>query len=77
MLEIRCKVCKRLAFKASEDATGVFETRCQRACCGRIFTVTLPLKKAGGAKDSVDISMPRTANPRQGGNGVLEIRVYY
>jgi hypothetical protein len=45
MIEVRCKVCKRLAFKASDDAKGVFETRCQRSSCGRIFMVTLPFKK--------------------------------
>jgi phage FluMu protein Com len=59
MVEIRCKVCKRMAFKASEDATGLLETRCNR--CGRTFTVILPLKNAGGAKD-VDVSMPRVAS---------------
>ena len=41
MVEIRCKVCNRLAFKASEDAKGAFETLCNK--CGRMFTVTLPL----------------------------------
>lgn len=43
MIDIRCNACKRLAFKASENATGTFETRCQRSSCGRIITVTLPL----------------------------------
>jgi hypothetical protein len=45
VIQIRCKVCKRLAFEASEDATGVFKTRCQRSSCGRLFTVTLPIVK--------------------------------
>jgi hypothetical protein len=45
MIDIRCKACKRLAFKASDDAKGVFETRCQRSSCGRVFMVTLPFKR--------------------------------
>ena len=47
MIQIRCNACKRLAFEASEDATGVFKTRCQRSSCGRLFTVTLPIGNKG------------------------------
>ena len=43
MIQIRCKVCNRLSFEASEDAAGTFRTRCQRSSCRRLFTVTLPI----------------------------------
>lgn len=42
MIEIRCKLCRRLAMKVSPDTTGTINTKCQR--CGRTFEVTLPLK---------------------------------
>lgn len=42
MIQIRCKVCKRLAMEVSEDAICTIRTRCQRSSCKRLFTVTLP-----------------------------------
>lgn len=41
---VRCKLCQKLLFKASPDATGKFEGYCDR--CKRRCPITLPLKKA-------------------------------
>jgi hypothetical protein len=54
MIDIRCKACKRLAFKASDDATGTFQTRCQRSSCGRVFMVTLPFKRRIKEEDKMN-----------------------
>jgi hypothetical protein len=65
VIDIRCKVCNRLAFKACEDAIGVFETRCNK--CGRKFTVALPLKtdaEASGAQK--DLSVKDNGDPLGG-----------
>ena len=73
MIQVRCKACKRLAFEASEDATGTIRIRCKRSTCGRFFTVTLPAPECSARRYGHGEESARTGNDARVPTDSLEL----